>query len=260
VRLVLATCVVLTGCGFEHGALDGEGGAAPDAPGLPGGPGTGGGGPTENRTCQYPDASNRLCLEFTDGVMSPVHDASAQKLDVAATGITGTMRNNDPAAKISSTGALTLPESSMFDIGGALTIEAWVNPSTWPSGTWNVIANEGQYKLVIDGYGHPGCIMGGTQVFTSGFYDVTPPNTWRHIACTYDGSSTVKLWLDGSTGNCAGGVDELSTDGSSGTTIAQGFKGEFDGVRIYAKDLGSEMCKHAGHTQCQQTCQTKPGG
>lgn len=214
-----------------------------------------------NRTCNYPDPSNRLCLEFSDGVMNPVHDASAQQLDVAATGLTGAMRNgNDPAAKISSSGALTLPESSMFDISSALTIEAWVNPSSWPSGTWNVIANEGQYKLVIDPYGHPGCIMGGVQVYATGYYDLVPPGTWRHVACTYDGSSTVKIYLDGSSFYCSQGVEELATDGTAGTTIAEGFKGQFDGVRIYAKDLSSEMCHHAGHTQCQQQCQPKAGG
>lgn len=192
--------------------------------------------------------------------MSPVHDASAQKLDVQATGITGATRNGDPDAKISSTGSLSVPESPMFDMTDSLTLEAWVNPSTWPTSTWSVVANEGQYKMVIDPYGHPGCEMAGTQVYTSGYYNLVPPGTWHHIACTYAGDGTVRVYLDGNSTDCNRGSGTLSTNGTTGTSVASNFKGEFDAVRIYAKDMTADICKHAGHTQCQQLCQAPETG
>jgi hypothetical protein len=257
VRFLVATYLIAgLGCGFEHGQLDTEDPAgAPDAgpPGTGTGSGSDSGTTVVQRTCKFPDAANKLCLEFDDGVLSPVvHDGSLTPHDATSSGLTAVMRaGSDPAAKVSYTSSLSIGETADLDIPEKITLEAWIRPDFYQMAS--IIRNEGQYVLLIDGQGHVGCQVAGVSLYSYGEGTV-PLGQWTHIACTYDGQR-VRVFRGGSTQDCDSSSQRISTTGSVGTTIAPGFSGQIDGVRIYARDIGTDICKHAtGGTGCQRQC------
>jgi hypothetical protein len=264
VRFLLATMVLVAGCGFEHGELAGE---QPDAGGYGGGGGGGGGSgssgatptptPTPASMCRYPDASLRLCLEFDDGALSPVvHDSSGSLLDADASGLSPVMRSTspaDPAAAVEpTTSSLAVKESDLLDIKDNITLEMWIRPYYDQSAS--LIRNEGQYVLMMDGSGNVGCSMAGKQVFSTSLTSHLLPYVWSHIACSYDGKD-VRVFLNGRSADCAGTESKIATSGDLGTRIAPNFRGDIDGVRIYATALSpSDICTHAGQTSCQAQC------
>jgi len=262
VRLLVATLLV-AGCGFEHGQL-GAGGGDDDPKPDAGQIGPGGDAsvqPTPKpRTCAFPDPTNlKLCLEFDDGILSPaVRDGSAGLLDATASGVKATMRGSSPAVTVDSSSSMDIAESPKLDITGAITIEAWIRPASNQNAA--VVLNDSQYMLAITQSQHVACSMGGNWVY-SDRSTALAPGVWHHIACTVDGSQ-VRAYVDGSTHDCGPKYANLGTNGTQGTTIAPNFTGDVDGVRIYSRDLGNELCAHAGLTECQRDCQsqTNDGG
>ena len=259
--LVATTLVAGIGCGFEHGQLGGND-TQPDAAVI--GPGSSSGidAPvTTQRTCKFPDAALRLCLEFDDGILSPkVLDGSGAHLDPEAIGLDPTVRGSDPAVTVGSSSSISVTEKGELDISTAITIEAWIRPTEYLTST--IVTNQGQYLMGVDGQGRVICSMAGVQVATYNTYDRAHPYTWHHIACTFDGT-LVRAYLDGDTRDCgAKTAPVIATSGTAGTKIAPNFPGDIDGIRIYSRDLGpnNELCGHAGRTSCQRQCNTGTQG
>ena len=257
-RFLVAATLLVSACGFEHGALDSPA-EAPDAGATGSGTGTGSGSdsgttpPPVTRTCAFPDPDNRLCLEFTDGVLTPVvHDGSTMPLDPTASGLLAAMRGTtDPAVKLAAQSTITIAPNARLNISAKITLEAWIRPDFYQAAS--IIRNEGQYVLMIDGSGHVGCSLAGVQVFSYAEGTVSP-GQWTHIACTYDGSR-VRVFRGGATQDCDATSSSIATNGTVGTKIAPNFTGQIDGVRIYARDIGTEVCRHAtGGTNCQRQC------
>lgn len=243
-RLPLAFIAIVSGCGFEHGALPGGGDDSVSADAAMAMP--------TARTCRYPDQSLRLCLELDDGVVSPtITDASPNHLDPIATGLSVLMRaSTDPAARTASSARVSIAETPQLDISGPITIEMWVNPDRYGSAT--LLQNNEQYAMLLGTYGHIGCSLAGRQVFTYSEGTIAP-NKWAHVACTFDGTR-VRAWIDGVSTDCALTSERISTDGDEGTKLVPNFEGGLDGIRIYAADLTNQMCTHAGKTNCQLRC------
>lgn len=235
---------MVAGCGFEHGALPGS----DDDSTVTGDAAT---SPTA-RTCRYPDTSLRLCLELDDGVVSPtLTDTSPNHLDPIATGLSVLMRGStDPAARTASAARVSIAETPQLDISGPITIEMWVNPDRYGSAT--LLQNNEQYAMMLGMYGHIGCALADRQVFTYTEGTIAP-NEWAHVACTFDGTR-VRAFIDGVSTDCALTNERISTDGEVGTKLVPNFEGGIDGIRIYAADLTSQMCAHAGKTNCQLRC------
>src|SRR4051812_21469582 len=216
------------GCAFDHGqAAEGDDGPAADA----GDPvGSDGGSGIAQRSCRYPDSSLKLCLEFDDGVLTPiVRDGSGGQRDPSATGLMATMRDTDHAVKVESGASITLAENAALDVD-KITIEAWVNPDVLQSAS--ILRNEGQYVLLLDGSGRVGCQMAGVTVLSDQYAPHAYPGYWSHVACTFDGTY-VKAFINGGSMDCAKG-SELTKSGTMGTTIAPNFRGGIDGVRVYS--------------------------
>ena len=121
----------------------------------------------------------------------------------------------------------------------------------------SILRNEGQYVMLIDGSGRVGCQMAGVTVMSDQYAPHVYPGGWSHIACTFDGSK-VKAFIDGGSVDCASG-SQLTKSSTQGITIAPNFRGGIDGVRIYADDIGSALCGHAGNTNCARLCQSNDG-
>ena len=91
---------------------------------------------------------------------------------------------------------LEIPFSDDMDIMDAITMQAWVYPTTI-AGDKRTIVTKASYYLQID----------GSSTVSTYFYDVAPPgyhlsngrvseNKWTHVAVTYDGKE-IKFYIDG---------------------------------------------------------------
>jgi hypothetical protein len=93
---------------------------------------------------------------------------------------------------------LIVPTSAVLSPTQAITLDAWVKPTSYPNTEPIVISKEGDYLLAIgDGKfrGVAHCNIGDF-VFPSG--GSVPLDVWTHVACTYDEqSATARLYVNG---------------------------------------------------------------
>ncbi|MBI3520349.1 MAG: hypothetical protein HY062_13480 [Bacteroidetes bacterium] len=123
-------------------------------------------------------SGNNKNLPFTSGVSSVADkDNNANK----ALNFNGTSSylymNNDPA---------------MYNNGSATTFAMWLKPTS--AGNQRIIEKNGSYYVDVNGSVYRFILNTGSVFNTS----VTPIiNTWQHIAFTYDGTNTMKFFLNG---------------------------------------------------------------
>jgi hypothetical protein len=171
-------------------------------------------------------------------------------VDSSGKGNTGTLSNATwtsagkfgSALSFNGTNArVNVPDSSSLHLTTAMTLEAWVNPST-VSSAWRDVIYKGNDNYYLEGTstssGVPagGGTLGGAgaAAFGSG---ALPVNTWTHLAVTYDGS-TIRVFVNGSqvgsqaaTGAITSSTSQLQIGGDS--VFSQYFKGSIDDVRVY---------------------------
>jgi hypothetical protein len=124
---------------------------------------------------------------------------------------------------------------------GAMTLEAWVNPSTVNS-AWRDVIYKGDDNYYLMGTtasgGVPGAggTFGGTGFNTFG-KAALPVNTWTHLAVTYDGA-TLRFYVNGTqvssalqTGVLTASANPLEIGGDG--IYGQYFAGVIDEVRVY---------------------------
>jgi hypothetical protein len=140
---------------------------------------------------------------------------------------------------------VTVPDSPSLDFTNALSMEAWVYPTS-VSGYRTIVMKEkpGLYNWALYGSTTSGVPNG--RVVTSADLDVKNPtkltlNTWTHVAVTYDGS-TLRMYIGGQQTVTRPVTGPLSTsDGPlqiGGNSIWQEwFKGRLDDLRIYNRAL-----------------------
>ncbi|MGZ4414023.1 MAG: LamG-like jellyroll fold domain-containing protein, partial [Gaiellaceae bacterium] len=170
--------------------------------------------------------------------------------DLSGNGNNGTLANTSWATTGKYGGALsfngtssrvTIPDSASLHLSGAMTLEAWVKPTTVSSAWRDVIekGNDDYYLMgTSDHSGVPG--GGGTIGVTYGTTTLTS-NTWTHLAVTYD-KTTISLYVNGTqvstladTANLATSTDALTI--GSDPFYGQYFSGLIDDLRIYNSAL-----------------------
>lgn len=143
-------------------------------------------------------------------------------------------------------------ENDLFDITGAITIEAWVYQTGFVPGIWNMVVNkEGSYELgTVNGLwyyalsGNVGWVGVNTQIAAT-------LNTWQHIAITRAASTNeVKFYLNGYlafTGSADGaGVGPIANSNSPFSISAREipsnglWKGQLDEIRLFASARTAE--------------------
>jgi hypothetical protein len=140
-----------------------------------------------------------------------------------------------------------VPASSSLDLGGAMTLEAWINPTQLLD--WNTVmlrergTNSMAYSLYANNdinraSGHVS--TGGAEVHTSSTAQL-PLNAWTHLAATYDGT-TLRLYVNGTqvaTRAVTGTIDGSSLPLRIGGNNVWGefFKGTLDELRVYRRAL-----------------------
>lgn len=179
---------------------------------------------------------------FDEAAGSTVNDLS----DKGNNGTLGTAVRT-PAGKFGSAlsfngfnAKVTIPDAASLRLSGAMTLEAWVNPSAIDT-TWRDVIQKGDdnyFLLATTSSGPPaaGGTFGGVNAYSLGPSNL-PLNTWTHLAATYDGA-TLRLFVNGSqasssprTGNIALSASPLEIGGDS--VFGQFFQGMIDEVRIF---------------------------
>jgi fibronectin type 3 domain-containing protein len=140
---------------------------------------------------------------------------------------------------------VTVADSASLDLSSAMTLEAWLRPS---SGGWRTaILKERPGGLVYGLYGSTDNNRPSTEIQLGSATEVRgtsalPLNLWTHLAATYDGA-TMRLYVNGSqvaTRNASGAL-QLSSGALriGGNTVWGGeyFRGLIDEVRVYNRAL-----------------------
>ncbi len=151
--------------------------------------------------------------------------------------------------------AMSVTDNGALDVTSTVTISAWINAANL-TGVHTVLAKR-HASLTEANYG---LRTNGTNLdfywASGGVWQVRSTsgvglgmNTWYHVAATYDGSSTVAIYVNGvpATSYCTSGTctGALVTDadtlviGRAGNYLGEYFNGKLDDIRIYNRVLSS---------------------
>lgn len=233
--------VATAACQFDHGRLLPD--AAPEVDAAPD-------AAIDQAVAPYCDPENPAlvaCYPFE----GDTRDTSGHGLDATMTNVAFVPGKVGMAMQFDTTSTADVADSMLFDIG-AITIEAWVNPSELPATglRMGILDNQGQYGFFIYEQGQLGCTAGLSGRATANL----AANTWSHVACTYDGS-TLAIYLDGTALYTQTGGTALSTAGTTGISLAADnppgagsqLVGLLDEVRVLSvARSAAEICADAG--------------
>ncbi|MBN2203192.1 MAG: hypothetical protein JW700_03330 [Candidatus Aenigmarchaeota archaeon] len=146
---------------------------------------------------------------------------------------------------------LNCGDDSTLNVVGEITVMMWIKPDTWDA--YDRIISEGNGgdgSYIIARSGSTGSIMaqyryGGVNYYRGNLGNVIPLNEWTHVAFTFDGTSSIKVYVNGIR------IDDSSPSGygfgnsanlnigrrSDGTNY---FDGTIDEILIYNTELAQE--------------------
>lgn len=198
------------------------------------------------------DPSVMLCFEFED----TTRDGSVNGLDARGTNVGFDAGLVGRGLRLDETSDLVVPDSPVLDVT-AITIQAWVFPSTLPAPNrrFGVVDADMQYGVFISDGGIVTCTLGDVPQMS--LFRLTAAR-WTHITCTYDGS-TLRLFHDGSLVFLASNGNPISHIGTSGLQIgANGGAGSTDRLTGMIDQLRlmnvarspEQVCRDAGRSDC----------
>jgi hypothetical protein len=186
---------------------------------------------------------------FNEGTGTTLFDSSGNGNNGTISGATWTTAGRFGNALVFNgiSAQVTVPSSTSLRLTTGMTLEAWVYPTTAPTG-WRAIIDKN-----IDGY----YLMAGSSVnnrpavggnFVAGNQNTIGPtvlaaNTWTHLASTFDGA-TVRLFVNGvQVASQAQSTQLAPTTGTlqigADSYPAESFIGRIDEVRIYNRALSA---------------------
>jgi hypothetical protein len=153
-------------------------------------------------------------------------------------------------------GVVSCADSPMSELTGSLTVEAWISPFGWggfPIGAFGFgqLLDKGSVSLLLTG-AHPARNnesvylelkhRDGTVSGASAPVGAIALDEWQHVAATYDGVSTVRMWIDGTEQTVtysvapSGSLDVNGavTLGNIAGTLNRTFEGSLDEVRLWS--------------------------
>jgi Concanavalin A-like lectin/glucanases superfamily len=184
---------------------------------------------------------------FNAGTGVQVSDASGQGNVGTISGATWTSSGKFGSALSfdGSTSWVTIADAPSLDLRSALTIEAWVNPSS-SAGWQSVVLKETSNGLAYALYAENNAQHPSGYVHTNGDMAVNgttalPLNTWTHLALTYDGA-TLRMFTNGVQVGSASAPGAAVTSSQAlrigGDSVwGEYFKGLIDEVRLYNRAL-----------------------
>jgi chitodextrinase len=203
---------------------------------------------------------------FNEGAGTTVTDASGNGNNGTISGATWTTSGRYGNALVfNGTSALvTINNATTLQLSTAMTLEAWVNPST-VSSAWRDVIFKANDNYFLEGTSTTSSrpAIGGTFA-SSSLYGTTAlaVNTWTHLAATYDGT-TMRLYVNGTqvssqaqTGAIASSTNPLQIGGDS--LYGQFFQGTIDEVRIYNVALTAAQIQTDMNAPISATPDTQP--
>ena len=188
---------------------------------------------------------------FEEGSGSTVTDVSGSGNTGTINGATWTVSGKYGSALVfnGTSAKVTINDTASLHLTTAMTLEAWVNPSTIDS-TWRDVIYKGDDNFYLSGCSFYGGVpVAGGRFGSSGTNGEAYSTgqlalgVWTHVACTYDGT-TIRLYLNGTqvaskaqTGNMATSTNPLQIGGDS--IYGQYFAGIIDEVRVYNRALSA---------------------
>jgi hypothetical protein len=184
---------------------------------------------------------------FNEGSGSTVADKSGNNNAGTIQGATWTAQGRyGSALSFNGTSSrVNIGNSSSLALTSAMTLEAWVNPTTTTS-AWRDVIYKGNDAYFLEASssngGRPagGGTLAGVDTWTTGPAALRT-NTWSHLALTYDGAM-LRLYVNGvpvsssaRTGALATTTNPLQIGGDS--VYGQYFQGLIDEVRVYSRAL-----------------------
>jgi len=216
-----------------------------------------------NFTATGPEPSLVAQYNFNEGSGTVLHDTSGNGNEGAITGATWSGSGKFGGALVFSASSswVTIPDSTSLTFSAAMTLEAWVKPSSpFPPGEWvTVIAKERNpwdyyYGLFTSAYLNAAeslvyvwyldsMVQHGNDQIVDGV-SPTPLNAWTHLAMTYD-SASQRLFVNGVLVASRPMTDEIPMWASQPLRIGGGYTnsgqggltGMIDEVRIYNRAL-----------------------
>jgi len=136
---------------------------------------------------------------------------------------------------------VTINDAPSLHLTGAMTLEAWVNPSTIPN-LWGDVIYKGNDNYFLEATSDHGSVPGAGAIAGSTHATVvgTTPlsvNAWTHLALTYDGTA-LRLYVNGTQVSTQAMSGDLSTSTmplqiGGDSIFGQYFAGMIDEVRVY---------------------------
>jgi PKD repeat protein len=181
---------------------------------------------------------------FNAGSGTTILDASGtNNKGTFGTGVTWTTQGKFGAGLLfdGTSGKVTIPDSASLRLSTAMTLEAWVKPST-VDGKWRDVIYKGNDNYYLSASSTNGGKPAGRAGLNKLYGPATLPiNAWTHIATTYDGT-TLRFYVNGGQVSSAGVSGGITTSANplqiGGDAIyGQYFRGVIDEVRIYSRAL-----------------------
>jgi len=136
---------------------------------------------------------------------------------------------------------LTIPDDNSLDVTNAITIELWLNPESYcTSNNCNIIEKSSAFWGWTGGPGTP--YFGLANVNSLGAISPLVPNTWTHLAMTYDKNlQKLYIYVNGQKVNSASSSGSMGISGYN-LFIGQGsgagnFRGSMDEIKIWSRAL-----------------------
>ncbi|HEX8112749.1 MAG TPA: LamG domain-containing protein [Kofleriaceae bacterium] len=161
------------------------------------------------------------CFEFE----GDARDGSGNNLDAAATGVSFHPGEAGMAMQVDGSSSATVMPTILDNVD-AVTIEAWIRPTQLPANTktFDLLDVDQQYAFALNDDGTLTCDLHPNpgKVSTTGPTGTVATNQWTHVACTYDGVNTSRIYINGAIAATHTGNGTLGK-GGHGIGIAQNY-------------------------------------
>jgi hypothetical protein len=203
--------------------------------------------------CNPEDPNLIVCYEFE----GDTRDGSGHGLDATPTDVSYVPGKVGMAMQFGALSAANVARSAVFDVP-ALTIEAWIQPALLPliGAQSDIIDVDNQYSFFLNSDGTLTCdLKNGPSVSTKPASRLTA-GAWAHVACTYDGSTVSRIYVNGALQASKTGSGALATGGNAMAIAANSPAGSqlvglIDQLRMMKVARNAvQICADTGQAQC----------